>query len=528
LDNEVYNAFGSNVGIVNWIVIALYGVGIVGIGWYYSSKNKDSDDYLVGGRKMRPIAVGMSYFVALFSTVTYLSVPGEIVRYGPVIYLGLLALPLVYYVVGWFIIPVFMKLNVTSGYELLETRLGLWPRMYGVAIFLTMRLFWMGLIIYATVDKLVIPLTGLSPSATPLLCIAIAALAIVYTAMGGLKAIVTVDVFQSCLLFGGVLFSLGLITYNLGGLSAWWPDAWPSHWQDPDFLPSAEGGNRTILAAMVSTFVWFTCTSGSDQMAVQRYLATRDVKAARHMLGVSFICAAAIKMILGALGLALIAYAASDAGKMPGGLDELGDADRLFPTFIVSALPVGFAGLVIAGLLTEAVNSLSSGMNASSAVIMKDLVGRFRPIRLSGAAEVRVLRLLSIGVGLIVVMVSIGVTYLQGNLTELAYKLVSFLTAPLFSLFFFAIFVRRARPLGAMAGTTASILIAIVIHYWHEMTTVLNYFFATDIDPTPPLSFLWGHAMSLGAAIIVGTLFSLIPVGMTVRERLALTEAEQA
>src|SRR5688572_19119860 len=158
----------------------------LGIGWWHGRRNRDADDYVVGGRQMNPIAVGLSFFVALFSTITYLAVPGEMVRHGPVILGGLIAYLLVWLLVGWFIIPAFMKLKVNSGYQLLETRLGLGCRLLGVSLFLVMRLMWMGVIVFATVDKVLVPLAGLSEAATPLLCVLLSGLTIVYTAIGGI------------------------------------------------------------------------------------------------------------------------------------------------------------------------------------------------------------------------------------------------------------------------------------------------------------------------------------------------------
>jgi hypothetical protein len=165
LSDEKLTALSVRLDPIDWIVIGIYMLSMIVIGWWYSRRNRDGGDYVVGGRKMNPWTVGLSFFVALFSTISYLAIPGEIVRYGPIVFSGLLAYPLIYFLVGWFIIPPFMKLNVNSGYELLESRLGVGPRMLGVTLFLLLRLLWMAVIIYATVDKVLVPLTGLPESA---------------------------------------------------------------------------------------------------------------------------------------------------------------------------------------------------------------------------------------------------------------------------------------------------------------------------------------------------------------------------
>ncbi len=518
LPDDKLTAFSARLHPLDWTAIGFYMAGMIFIGWWYSRRNRSGGDYLVGGRKMNPIAVGLSFFVALFSTITYLALPGEMIRYGPIIFCGLLAYPIVFFIVGWFIIPAFMKLNVNSGYELLESRLGVAARMVGVTLFLLMRLMWMAVIIFATVDKVLIPLAGLPQAATPLLCIALAGLTIVYTTMGGLKAIVTVDVIQAGLLFGGVIMSLGIITYKLGGFQAWWPDAWPAHWQEAR-LVSSNATDRTIMAAFLSTLVWYTCTAGSDQMAVQRYLSTRDVSAARKMLGVSLIAGCCIFLTLGCLGLALLAYVTQNPGWLPNFQVTSAAADQLFPTFIATTLPAGLAGLIIAGLLAEAMNSLSSGMNAASAVITTDLIGRFRRIQFTGSEELRLLRWISILVGVGVVGLSVGVSYVQGSLLELSYKVVNLLTAPLFSLFFLAIFIRWATTLGALLGAAAGVAVTVLINYWRELASAGNHLFGLQINPEPILSFLWSTPLSLGVAMIVGMLASLLPVGLTAAQR---------
>lgn len=511
-------AFSARLALIDWIAIALYLLSMVVIGWWYSRRNRSGGDYLVGGRNMNPLAVGLSFFVALFSTISYLAIPGEIVRYGPIIFSGLLAYPLILFLVGWFIIPAFMKLNVNSGYELLESRLGVGPRMMGVTLFLLMRLMWMAVIVYATVDKVLVPLIGLPEAATPLLCILLAGLTIVYTTTGGLKAIVTVDVIQAILLFGGVLVSLGLITYKLGGFHAWWPDTWPAHWPEAHLI-GGEGGDRTVVAAVIASLVWYTCTAGSDQMAVQRYLATRDIAGARKMLTVSMLSSFFIKITLSCLGLALMAYVAANPSWLPGGTFSTGTADQLFPRFIATTLPAGFAGLIIAGLLAEAMNSLSSGMNAASAVIGTDLVARFRRSKMAAAQELRLLRWISFMVGAVVVLLSVGVGYVQGNLLELIYKVVNLLTAPLFSLFFLAIFIPWATPFGAILGATSGIMVTVLINYWRELAAAGNHFFNGQLSVEPPLSFLWGTPLSLVAAALVGMIASLLPVGLTAVQR---------
>ena len=489
---------------LDWAVLALYALGVLGAGWFYSRRNKTTDDFLVGGRNLSPWAVGLSFFVAVFSTLTYLSRPGEMIRHGPMTLAGFTAVPLIYWVVGWYLIPAFMRLRITSGNELLERRLGLAVRQTAVSFYLAMRVLWMALILYATVDKVIVPMTGARPQDEWWICILVAAVTIAYTSMGGLKAIVAIDAAQSILLFAGVLLSLGLIAWYLGDATAWWPKEWAAGWAKPSWFVSGEGAQRPIAALFFNMLLWFVCTAGSDQMAIQRYAATRDVRAARKMFGVSLIAGCAIQILLCGLGLALYAYATANPSFLPAGKTALGAADELFPRFIITVLPAGLSGLIIAGLLAEAMNSLSSGVSATGTVVVTDLINRFRRrADPRPAADVTLARWTSALLGVIVVALSSLMALVSGNLFEISQKVVNLFVAPLFGLFFMAIFVRFATSFGTLVGAAAGVTTAVVINYWKDVT-----------GQEPPVSFLWAMPAALGVQILTGCLASLPPIGL--------------
>lgn len=489
---------------LDWAVVLAYAVGVLGAGWYFSRKNQDSDDYLVGGRNLSPWSVGLSFFVAVFSTLTYLSRPGDMVKNGPLVLAGLTAVPLIFWIVGWFIIPVFMRLNITSGNELLERRLGLAVRQTGVTFFLLMRLLWMALILYATVNKVVVPMTGARPEDAWWIAIIVAAITIVYTSMGGLKAIVAIDTAQSLLLFGGVLLSLGLISYYLRDPIAWWPKEWAAGWAKPHWIASpADGGQRPILALFSSMLFWYVCTAGSDQMAIQRYAATKDVAAARKMFGVSLAAGCAIQVLLCGLGLALFAYATANPAFLPPGKSATQVADDLFPRFIMTVLPAGICGLIISGLLAEAMNSLSSGVSATGSIVVTDLINRFRRAPSTSDNDVRIARWISVLLGIVVVLLSSVMSLVSGNLFELSQKVVNLFVGPLFGLFFMAIFVRFATPFGTLLGAAMGVAVAAMINYWPDVT-----------GRPSPVSFLWAMPASLLVQLAVGVLASLIPIGL--------------
>ncbi len=480
---------------LDWIVLIVYAVGIMLIGWSYS-RVKNVEEYLLGGRTMKPWAVGISLFATLMSTLTYLSYPGEMISHGPMILSGVLGYPLVYLVVGRLVIPSIMRLRITSAYEILERRFGLGVRMLGSTFFLVLRLFWMALIVYATSDAVLVPLLHLDHSATPWVCVVLALITIAYTSMGGLQAVVFIDVLQTFIMLAGAVLSLVLISRSVGGVSAWWPREWSADWDAPSFF-FATDSRVSMGMAVLSSFIWYLCTASSDQIAVQRYLATRDAASARKMFGISLICDVCVAMVLCALGLALFAYFRGHPEMLPDNETIASSADKLLSQYIVRVLPSGLAGLVVAGILSAAMDSLSSGLNSAASVIVADWIPRFWQGQISDLAEVRQAKVASWFIGLVVILLSLSTIYVPGNLMEVSCKIANLLVAPLAVLFFMAMFVPWATTPGTWAAAVASVSAA----------SCISFQIANN------LSFLWIMPVSLVAGLIVGGLVSWLPFG---------------
>ena len=115
--------------VVDWFILIAYAVSTLGLGWYFGSKQRDTQEYFVGSGKMNPVLIGVSLFATLLSTITYLAIPGEVVGKGPVYLTSYLAYPFVFLTLAYFVLPIYMRQRVTSAYQLLEDRLGVSVRM---------------------------------------------------------------------------------------------------------------------------------------------------------------------------------------------------------------------------------------------------------------------------------------------------------------------------------------------------------------------------------------------------------------
>ncbi len=199
---------------IDWIILLVYALSTIGLGWYYGRKKENANEYFVGSGKMNPILIGISLFATLLSTISYLALPGEVAGKGPVFITNYLAYPLIYLFITMVLLPVYMRQRVTSAYELLENQLGLSVRLLGAIMFLLMRLVWMSLLVYLTA-KAIATMIGVGDAMIPWIVLATGAFAITYTSLGGLRAVVITDFMQTILLYGGALLVLGTITWIL-------------------------------------------------------------------------------------------------------------------------------------------------------------------------------------------------------------------------------------------------------------------------------------------------------------------------
>ncbi len=480
---------------LDWVIIVGYAIGMLIVGFYYARKNKSADDYLLRGRGMKSWKVSISLFASFFSAITYLSLPGEMIKHGPMIFVLIAAMPFVYFVVAYLFIPFIMKLQVSSAYELLETRVGLQNRLLASIYFLIMRFLWMSVIIYLVSKKIIIPIMGWSEQTALMVSIVMGIITIIYTSTGGLRGVVFTDVVQSFVLFGGTILAIIMIIKELGHPSALIPKEWPEHWAGWVFFDTKV--RVSFLTAFISTFGWYVCTAGSDQMTIQRYLATRDVKGARRMFLSSIVINILVQTLLLILGLGLFVYVKTHP-EMLGGISMLDAADTVFPRFIATVLPAGLSGFVIAGLLAAAMSSLSSGINSSSLSIVNDFILRLQKKTISEEKKIKLAQYISLAIGVVIVFLSLVMGNIRGNLLELTYKTTNLLSGPLFLPFFMAMFIRKAKPNATFIGTLLSGIAAFLVGFSYELFSI-------------EISFLWIIPISFSVGLFICMVLSYLP-----------------
>jgi len=494
---------------LHWIdgaIIALYALGMISLGWYYRRRQKSLNEYFVGNRTMNPGLIGVSMFVTLFSTISFLATPGEVYGKGPFILTSSLSIPFYYLIVGYLIVPAYMRFRLISAYELLEQKRGLSVRLLGAVLFIMLRLTWMSLLIHLSAQAMLLML-GLEQDQLPYVALVIGAVAITYASFGGLRAVVITDFLQFCLLCGGALLVVITVTIRLGGFG-WFPTEWSSGWDTQPLFSLDPNVRLTVFGSILGGTLWWVCTAGGDQTAVQRFMSVQDVKAARRSFLLNSLAGILVNVILALVAFSLLGYFEARPELLPPGIG----ADRIFPHYIVHHLPIGISGLVVAGLFAAAMSSVDSGVNSLTAVVVTDFVGRFRRRTLSEIGRVRLSQALALVIGTIVVLgSSFLVGNVPGNFLEIAQRTLHLYVGAIFLLFFLSLFVPFSTAAGVIAGSLSALLTAASVAYWGTLDGIvqsLGWVSLSERTGIVDFSFQWILPVSLSVGLAAGCLVS--------------------
>ena len=370
--------------LLDGAIIVLYLVAVAVFGIWSAGTQKSSTDYFLGGREMPWWAILFSVVATETSTLTFISIPA--VAYGGNLFFLQLTIG---YILGriivaiWFL-PAYIKGEMTTAYQFLEKRFGSGMRKAASSTFIVTRLLADGVRLFATAIPLAIifRFAGVFDSwgdgGIYLLAIStIAIITLIYTFLGGIKAVIWMDVVQMVVYIGGALFALMLM---LGKIDTSFADSIAMLSSDGKFRMFNFGGGLTMQEFLADPYVFWVAvfggavfsiaSHGTDQLIVQRLLATGNLKSSQKALVWSGFVAAAQFALFLFIGLMLYVFYEG------ANLSELGlrTTDEIFAKFIVDHMPVGVAGLIIASLFAAAMSSLSSSLNALASSTTYDII----------------------------------------------------------------------------------------------------------------------------------------------------------
>jgi solute:Na+ symporter, SSS family len=305
-------------------------------------------------------------------------------------------------------------------------------------------------------------------------------------------------VIQTFVMFGGAFLCIGIVTVRMGGFG-WVPTHWSPAWDVQPVFSLNPAVRVTLFGTLIHSIVWWVSTCGSDQLAIQRYLATRDAKAARRAFLYNSAAIVSVSAVLATLGFALLAFYTANPQYQIGQFNIDQEADYLFPHFVVNFAGYGSAGLVISGMLAAAMSSLSSGVTSTATVLNKDLIQNFMRRDLSETAKVRLGKWATAAIGAIVILLALLIGVVPGNLYEVTTKTNGLFVAPMFGLFVMAMYIPWATTTGTVLGSLYGIFVAFVVAFW-------------DLTGAETLSFQWILVSSLIANLVTGSVLSLVPM----------------
>ena len=426
---------------LDFAIIALYLAGITLFGLHFRKKQRSLRDYFLAGRDIPWWAIALSIVAAETSTLTIISIPGLAYDTNFTFLQVIMGYVVGRMVISFVLLPHYFRGDLYTAYELIERRFGRGLRSLTAGLFLLTRAAAEGVRVYAVSIVVSIALgTGEVASIA-----IITALTVIYTFEGGLAAVIWTDVVQTAIYVGGTLVGLVTILHLV-------PGGWPAI----HAAAAAAGklqlfdfrGNflipYTFWAGLIGGTFFTTASHGTDQLIVQRLLAARSEKQSRAALLSSGVAVFLQFVLFLTVGVMLWAYY-----RVPSAV--FGKPDRIYPTFIVTRMPHGISGLLIAAILAAAMSNLSAALNSLSSSAIMDFYARLRP-QADEKTKMRLSRLATLVWALVLFALAWIALHKVGRVVEVGLQIASVAYGALLGVFLLGVLTRRANQQGAMVG----------------------------------------------------------------------------
>ena len=440
------------------IIIVLYMGGTLAVGWWFSRKQRNIRDYFLSGKDTPWWALMGSIVATETSTVTFISVPAY--AFAPntggvggdftflQIVIGYLIGRLV--IVALFI-PLYFKGELFTVYQVLDQRFGGRVKRTAASLFLITRSIADGIRLFLTA----IVLVALTGWADPVSILIIGVVTIAYTYLGGMAAVIWTDAIQLVVyLVVAVIAEFVLLGKIPGGWNEVVAVGGELHKFNLFDFTFDLSRSYTFWSGVIGGAFLTTATHGTDQLMVQRYLSARNARQATLALLTSGVVILAQFVLFLLIGVMLYVFY-QKAGPLPA--EVAAKADRVFPHFIVTQLPNGLIGLVVAAIFAAAMSTLSGSLNSLSAAAVTDF---YRPLFAPDKSDrhyLNVSRVLTALWGVVQIAVAMIAIAMQGRGVDAVLAVASFTNGPVLGLFLLSALTRRVGPKGALAGVITGI-----------------------------------------------------------------------
>ena len=454
---------------VDLLIIAVYLIGITLFGLRFRKRQRTMRDYFLADRDIPWWAIALSIVAAETSTLTIISIPGLAYDTNLTFLQWVMGYVVGRVIISFVLLPQYFRGELYTAYQLIERRFGSALRTLTAGLFLLTRAAAEGVRVYAVSIVVSIALgTGEVASIA-----IITLLTLIYTFEGGLAAVIWTDVVQTFIYVGGTLVGLMTILHLV-------PGGWASvqgiagelhkfqvfdlpflaHWPYLNLIKP-----QTLWAGIIGGAFFTTASHGTDQLIVQRLLAARSERQSVLALLSSGIAVFLQFGLFLFMGVMLFAYY-----RVPS--SAFGKADRIYPTFIVTRMPHGIAGLLIAAILAAAMSNLSAALNSLSSSSMMDFFLRFRRTsrpELTDAGRLRLARLATVGWALLLFALAVLALHRVGRVVEVGLQIASVAYGAMLGVFLLGVLTRRANQRGAIIGMVFGFGTEIYLAAWSNV-----------------------------------------------------------
>ncbi|MDO4211723.1 MAG: cyclically-permuted mutarotase family protein [Bacteroidales bacterium] len=456
----------ADFGWLNWTVLVLYLLGMIALGYYFMKRESGAEDFFKGGGRIPWWAAGISIYATMLSAITYMAYPAKAFATDWTYYPMLVTILIVSFPVIHYYLPFFRRLNVTTAYEYLERRFNAVTRLMASALFIIFMVARMALVLYLPS----LALTAVTGIDIYICIVLMAAITILYCTMGGVEAVVWGDVVQGFILVGGAIFAvIYLVCGTDGGFSGFLDIAsaddkfrlfdWSLSYKSATFWV-------IIIGGMANNLISYT----SDQTVIQRYLTTKDEGEARRSIMMNGIMSVFVSVAFFAIGAGLYTFFKTHPAEMD---ITMAKNDIIFPFFMMSQLPAGIAGLLIAAIFAATMSTISSNINSVATAFSVDFYKRFRPTA-SDKSVLSCARYTCIvsgvlGMGIALLMATWNIL----SLLDFFQEILGLLSSGLGGLFLMGIFFPRIGGKAALMGFVSGVAAVFVTKYCTEASFLL-------------------------------------------------------
>jgi SSS family solute:Na+ symporter len=441
------------------VVLVVYLVAIAAIGLRLSGRQKSTTDYFVGDARLPWWAVCFSVVATETSVLTVISVPGGAYTTQG---FGNVELALGYIigriVVATVLIPLYKRSGFVSAYQYLALRFG--RNLQGLAsiTFVVTRLLAEGVRLFASAIpiKLLLDEFGIGVG-YKVIIVVLTLLTVIYTYLGGIKAVIWTDAVQMLLYLGGAILALAVLWSHVGGSGL--GDAVHAgklRLFDTDFgLAHVLTSSFALPTAIIGGALFTMASHGSDQLIVQRILACRTLRDGQKAMIGSAIFVAIQFAAFSLVGALLWSYYQGKSFKALG----LKTSDNIYPNFILHGLPVGISGLLVAGILAAAMGSLSSALNSMSNSTVADIIANFSARVPDERTMLRVARVMTLVWAVLMALFACGFSTSTGNVYLTGLAIAGYTYGALLGAFLLGRLIRRANQLDAMIAFVLTLIV---------------------------------------------------------------------